>query len=228
MATKPHVHSYTSMSLYDKCPRRFYEEKVLKMHPAQESEAMRFGNAVHKAIEDYVLGKPLGQIASTYKSTIDAALSKGTTYHPEVKLAVTKDWKTTGFFDNDAYIRGAADLIVTNETEIGYSFDWKTGSAKYASVTQLDLMNVMTFAKFPNLQAIKSGLIFLVNPSVKFCINERSKSERSIATWLAKADEIDSAIASGVLPEKPNNFCGNCPCNCPYKENNRAKRYNQY
>ena len=212
------------MSLYDKCPRRFYEEKVLKLHPFAESEAMRFGNAVHKAIEEYIKGEPLATVAQPYKSTVDAVLSKGNVHYPEVKLAVTKDFKSTDFFAEDAYIRGVADIVVMNGSSTGYSYDWKTGSKKYASATQLDLMNVMLFSKFPEINTVKSALVFLTTPDVLFCANERSSSEKSIAMWLAKTDEIDTAIASGVVPEKPNNFCNNCACDCPYKESKNARR----
>lgn len=52
--TKPIAWSHTALKDYEGCPRRYHEVRVLKKYPFQETEATRYGNDLHKAIELYI------------------------------------------------------------------------------------------------------------------------------------------------------------------------------
>ena len=52
--------SYSSLKQYQNCPRQYHEIKVLKNYTIKETEQMRYGTEVHKALEEYVRdGTPL-------------------------------------------------------------------------------------------------------------------------------------------------------------------------
>jgi len=46
--------SYSSISLFQQCPRKYYHLRVAKDIIEPESEAMLYGTLVHKAAEDYI------------------------------------------------------------------------------------------------------------------------------------------------------------------------------
>ena len=43
--------SHSALKDYEGCPKRYQEVKVLKNFPFTETEATRYGNEVHKALE---------------------------------------------------------------------------------------------------------------------------------------------------------------------------------
>lgn len=52
--------SYSSLSLFQQCPRKYYRLKVVKDVKDKETEALLYGKEVHKAAEEYVRdGKPI-------------------------------------------------------------------------------------------------------------------------------------------------------------------------
>ena len=45
--------SYSSISLFKQCPRKYYRLRVLKDIKEPPTQHLIYGNAVHKACEDY-------------------------------------------------------------------------------------------------------------------------------------------------------------------------------
>ena len=52
--TKPPVWSYSSITLFDQCPKKYYHLRVAKDIKEPESDAMLYGTAVHEAAEQYI------------------------------------------------------------------------------------------------------------------------------------------------------------------------------
>ena len=46
--------SYSSLGLFQQCPRKYYHLRVIKDIKEPISEAIMFGKDVHKAAEDYI------------------------------------------------------------------------------------------------------------------------------------------------------------------------------
>ena len=69
--------SHSSLKDFEGCQRRYHEVKVLKKYPFQETEATRYGNQVHEALELYVRdGKPIPPEFAQFKETVDALIKK--------------------------------------------------------------------------------------------------------------------------------------------------------
>jgi len=59
--------SYSSITLFDQCPKKYYHLRVVKDIKEPESEAMLYGTAVHTAAEEYVRdGTPIPSNTSTW------------------------------------------------------------------------------------------------------------------------------------------------------------------
>jgi len=69
--------SYSSLSLFQQCPRKYYRLRVAKDIKEGETEALIYGKEVHKAAEDYVKdGTPIPEKFKFIKPYVDPLTSK--------------------------------------------------------------------------------------------------------------------------------------------------------
>jgi len=124
---KPITWSYSSLSLYQQCPKKYYHLKVVKDIKEPLGEAIVFGNTIHKIAEEYV-GKGI-PIPAQYKE-IEPALESIRNMEGEKlcenKLGLTADLEPCGFFDKKVWWRGIADIIIL-QGDRALTIDYKTG-----------------------------------------------------------------------------------------------------
>mgnify|MGYP003344884077 FL=1 len=111
------------------------------------------------------------------------------------------------FFDPEVWFRGIADLVIVDGTR-AWVVDYKTGkSAKYADPRQLALMAACLFLKFPEIERIKTSLLFVVS---KDFIKEDFSAEFGLNIFaeldgLLKHREI--AYNTDTWNPRPNGLC---------------------
>lgn len=220
--------SYSSISLFDQCPKKYFHLRVAKDIKEPESEAMLYGSAVHKAAEEYVRdGTPIPEKFAFILPMLDKLKSIPGQKHCEIKMGLKRvDGRLLpcGFFDKDVWYRGIADLIIVNaEKSEARVIDYKTGkSAKYADIKQLALMAACVFAHFPNIRTVKAGLLFVV--SGEFVRAEYTSDKGFII--FSELDDLlvtrDAAYESGIFNPKRNFTCKAwCPVLiCPHNGRN--------
>lgn len=210
--------SYSSITLFDQCPKKYYHLRVAKDIKEPESEAMLYGTAVHKAAEDFIKdGTPVPEKFSFMQSYLDKlkAIPGEKLCEHKMGLKRTKEgMQPCGFFDKEVWFRGIADLlIIDREKKEARCIDYKTGkSAKYADPKQLALMASCIFFHFPEIERVRSGLLFVVSKDfipVDFGVKHRHDI-------FVKLDHIltarDAAYETGVFNPKQNFTCrGWCP-----------------
>ncbi len=160
--------SHSSLKDFEGCQRRYHEVKVLKKYPFQETEATRYGNQVHEALELYVRdGKPIPPEYSQFKDVVDSLLKKPGRKLAEYEMALTNDLKVVGWKDPNVWVRGIADLLIVDDDNLtAWVVDYKTGNDKYPDRDQLVLMSVMVFEHFPHIRKVNSALLFIVKNSM--------------------------------------------------------------
>jgi len=204
--------SYSSISTFKQCPKKYYHLKVLKDVKDTGSEAMVYGQDVHKAAEEFVKSDVPIPEKFKYMQPIVESLGKiEGDKHCEVKLGLKQDYAPCGFFDSGVWWRGIADLIIVNG-ERAYSVDYKTGkNAKYADTKQLDLVAGAIFSHFPLVKKVKSALAFLV--SGDFITKEHRADEKEVylKTFDKELEQLDGAMLSGVWNANSGPLCGWCP-----------------
>jgi RecB family exonuclease len=211
--TKPFTWSYSALKEFEQCPRKYHAARVLKLYPFEESDASRYGNEVHKAIELYILkGTPMGEHAQ-FQPVVDALLAKSGTARPELRLGLTRSLQPCGFFDKDVWFRAVIDVAVVDEASAtGRVVDWKTGSAKYPDLDQLDLMALTLFAHYPELETVHAALLFIVHNAMRKCTVSRTDARKLWATYRERVARIEACMASGVWNPKQNGLCKSyCP-----------------
>ena len=217
--------SYSSITLYDQCPKKYYHLRVAKDIKEPESEAMNYGKDLHLAAEEHIRdGKPLPAKYAYIQEMLDKLKEIPGEKLCENKLAVklTADNRLIPceFFDKDVWYRGIADLIILDrENQEARIIDYKTGkSAKYADTKQLKLLAATVFTHYPEIMVIKAGLLFVVS---KEFIKEEYTTHHRLAYFehfKPLVNQLESSISNNVWNPKRNFTCRKwCPVTtCPH------------
>lgn len=209
--------SFSAIKLYEQCPQRFYQEKVLKKFPYHQTEAAARGDRIHKEFESFIRdGTPLNE-ALPFKDWVETFAEQAGEKHVEFKMAM--DWKANkvGYFKGrDIWIRGQFDLLV-EQGENAVMIDYKTGKSKYADTGQLELMSVLTFIHFPKINKITGALVFIDESKVVRDTYHRDKMDEYKDRWLQRSIPIITSLTTRKFQMKESPLCAFCPCiDCPY------------
>ena len=174
--------SHSSLKQFETCQRQYHEIKVLKKWPFEQHESALYGEQLHLAAELYVKdGTPIPPAFAFIKPTVDALLSKKGTKYPEHEMALDEQLNVVDWKDPTVWVRGIADLLIIDEEDgIAWCIDYKTGSDRYPDTNQLDLMSLMIFKHFPEIQEVRSALLFVVKNSMTKHLVKRDQEE---ALW---------------------------------------------
>lgn len=213
MSTNKIVWSYSSLSLFQQCPHKFYRLRVVKDIVEPPTEHLTYGLEVHKAAEEYIRdGKPIPEKFGFIEKSLEALKAIGGTYLCEHKLGLTRGFEPCGFFDKDVWWRGVADLIIISGDK-AYVVDYKTGkSSKYADTKQLEILSLAVFKHFPEVKKVKAGLLFVVAKDfIKADYSEEAQGEYWLR-WVEETTKLEAAYKNQVWNPKPNFTCRNyCP-----------------
>ena len=211
--TKPIAWSYSTLSLYQQCPKKYYHLKVAKDIKEPQSEAMLFGNEIHKIAENYVVnGTP---VPEKYKQ-IEAALESVRNIEGEKlcenKLGLTPDLKPCGFFDKNVWWRGIADIIIL-QGDRALTIDYKTGKkSQYADLKQLEVVSLAIFKHFPQVKKVKAGLMFLFADDFVKADYHAEAQEELWGPWFSEVGQLQASVENNIWNAKPNFTCrGWCP-----------------
>lgn len=211
--SKPYVHSHSGIKDFEQCPRKFKATRVLKLYPFEQSEASRYGDEVHKALELHVNQQvPIPEKHLRFKPVVEALLRKPGRHKAEVAYGVTRDLKPCGFFDKNVWLRGKADhTVIDDEDFLGRVVDWKTGKNKYPDLDQLVLMSLFMFAHNEHLRQVNSALVFLLYDDLKKMTMLREQVEKQWWKVRERTARVEAAMAADQYPPKPGPLCGWCP-----------------
>lgn len=213
--------SYSSITLFDQCPKKYYHMRVVKDIKEPESEAMLYGTAVHTAAEEYVRdGTPIPEQYKYMEPMLEKLMKIDGEKICELKMGIKKvdgKFAPCGFFDKDVWYRGIADLlIIDSKKKEARVIDYKTGkSSRYADPKQLALMAACVFVHYPEIEFVRAGLLFVVCKDfipVDFPVHNKFDI-------FAKLDDVlvsrETAYETGVFNPKKN---FTCKAWCPVSE----------
>lgn len=207
--------SYSSLSLFKQCPRKYYRLRISKDIVEPVAEHLIYGNAVHKAAEEY--GRSGIEIPEKYKYIqphVDLLLEMPGTKYFEHQMGLRKDRSACDFYDAEVWWRGIADLMVVPEdSKRAFIIDYKTSkSARYADTDQLEILGLALFAHFPKIEKIRAGLLFLVSEEFITVEIDRNDIPKLWEKWDVPTKRLEMAHESGVWNPSPNFTCRKwCP-----------------
>lgn len=206
-----HKWSFSSLKNFKGCARRYNAVYVKKLYPPVETEATIYGKVVHKALEDYIRdGKPLSEGLEKFQDSADWVKNRPGTIHCEHVMALTADKTPTTFDAEDVWVRGIADVLIVDGPK-AYILDWKTGSAKYPDKDQLELMALLVFEQFPEVQSVKGLLVFLHHDTVVKGKYHREDAPELWRRWESFTDLLEKCYELDKWYPNPTPLCKWCP-----------------
>jgi hypothetical protein len=174
----------------------------------------------------YVITYQLPPQFAFIQETVDALKNIPGEKHTEIELGVSNKngrLNPCGFYDKDAWYRGIADLLIINGNE-GYLVDYKSSkNAKYADLKQLDLLAAAVFTHFPEINSLKSALIFVVSNEF---VNKEHSSMHKLAYFehvRFDLERLEKAMETGVWNAVSGPLCGWCPVKTCHNYRERRK-----
>lgn len=220
--------SYSSIKTFAQCPKKYFHLKVVKDVKDEPGPEADYGTAVHKAAEDYInLGTPIPDKFAYMRPIVESLAKFPGEKHTELRLGVRlgpDGYEACSFFDKDVWYRGIVDLLIIDGST-GWMVDYKTGkNAKYADMKQLDLMAGALFVAYPELQEIKSGLLYVVSKEFPRKVHTRDKLSEYMSVFEDELYRLDAAMDNGVWNPKSGPLCGWCPVTtCAHWKPKRSK-----
>lgn len=219
MTASPIKWSFSGLKTYENCPKKYFHLKVAKDVQDSPGESALYGTDVHKAAEDYVRdGTPLPGAFSFMQTQLDALIAISGEKLCEHEMGLKEDLSPCGFNDPDYFCRGIADLIIVDRDKgRAVVVDYKTGSPRYADTGQLELMALMVFRHFPEIETIKAGLLFSVARDFIKVQYRRADMDELPARFKETLARLHNSLTYGVFNAKSSGLCGWCPVeSCKY------------
>ncbi len=216
--------SFSKYTDYAKCPR-YFKAKHLDKLPEEKGAAMGRGIQIHEQAEFYVRGHSKKWPEDIHKKlkpkfdTLRKGYKKGQV-KVEVELALTSEWKVTGWFYKDAWVRLKIDVLDCMGKKKWKVIDWKSGNLKNDHSgydEQLEFYAMAIMIAFPEVEEVIAELGFtdhgvtLTRPAG--CLT-RKEMEAVHTKWKNK---IRPMFADKRFAPRPGNHCRWC-----YQSRNRG------
>ena len=213
------THSFSSIKMYENCPKRYYHQRITKEVKDTGSDATRYGERVHEDLEHrLVKAKPLSKETESYEAlckSIENMVGEGELY-AEKQLCLNENLTPTGWWANDAWLRSILDvLIIVDDKAI--VMDWKTGKRR-PDFSQLEMFALQVFSHYPNIKKVQSTFVWLKDMSLDSHTYNRVESDDMWVKLLGKTERINQSFINNKWPPKPSGLCRFCPAKniCEY------------
>jgi hypothetical protein len=214
--------SYSALTAFEDCPKRYYETKVTKRHKEvyspQLSDGLNFHHAAEKTLKDRVpMPEPLKRYAPIIATVQCAADKPGATLDVERKMALDARLVPVPYFDRSVWVRAVTDFAVTSPSgKSVLAGDWKTGKERPASA-QLMLTAGVLFATEPLVDKVTTSFIWLQTGNVSKETFHRADVPMIWNSFNPRVHRMRQAFEADSFPPRPSGLCRNhCPViSCP-------------
>ena len=206
--TKPLAWSYSSLTAFETCPKRYYLTKVTKEVKEPQTEATMWGNKVHKALEHRLVNAtPLPDSMAAFEPLAEtiSLKAKGGKLEAEQKMALTKSFNPTSWFAKDVWVRGITDFTITKGDKV-FIGDWKTGKPTPAS-SQLKLTAAMTMHQKPWVNTVINAFVWLKTGGITHETFTREDIPTIWQEFTPRITRLEVAMAEDKWPARPSGLC---------------------
>lgn len=198
--------SYSKLKNFETCPKRHFHYEVAKDVREEEGEALQYGNAVHAALAEALVGKPLPKHFSNLQHWVDRVCKSGhDKLLTEQKLAITNEFEACEWFAKNAWYRGIADVIKVTGA-VALAIDWKTGKI-LEDGSQLALMAQCIFAHHPEVKKIRTEFIWIKEDATTRADFAREDMADVWKGLLPRVSALQHAHDTQTFPPKPGGLC---------------------
>jgi hypothetical protein len=209
--TKPSAWSYSRLTSFETCARKYYRTMVAKDLKEEQSQAMIDGNQTHKAFELRIRDGKTLPIHLRVHEPVMAQISKAAGEKiVEQQIALNAAWEPVEWFDKDTWLRVKSDLTQYGG-KYGVVWDWKTGKP-HDDFTQLNLNAAVLLHLAPEIEVVTPAYYW--TKSRRVASGNRVTREKLPDIWgpiLERVAKYQRAHDEQAFPPTQNYFCGGCP-----------------
>ena len=205
--------SYSRLKLFEDCPFKFYTMNISKQVKDTGSEAMDAGKRDHESLQKRVesatpLPAHLTQMEGVCRQ-FDQAKAHGYNVLTEKQWAFTRDFKPTGWFEKNVWVRVILDVGVVGKTKALVA-DYKTGK-RNPDWDQLQLFAAATMLQYPEVQHVTAQFLWTKQGAEDKEEFTRTQLPEIWARFIPRVEKIQEANATRNWPKKPGRQCSWCP-----------------
>lgn len=211
--TKMPPWSYSGLTSFETCPKRYYHIKVAKDVIETPGEAATWGSTVHTHIENRLLtAKQLPDAIAHYEPLVAPLCSTPGTLIVEHQLAVTESLTSSEWMGTDTWCRGIIDVgVISRSGKSAVLLDWKTGKRK-SDIDQLKLFAGLAFANMPDLERVQTGFVWLKDGVIDKQNYDRSQVSMIWNAFVPRVQRMKRAYENTTFHPKPSGLCAKwCP-----------------
>jgi hypothetical protein len=203
--------SYSSLTSFETCARRYYHLKVARDVADTKHESAVWGSAVHKHLEDRLRdGTRLPDSISSYESFVAPIARRPGELIVERQFCIGSNLQPTEWSSSNAWCRGIVDVGVVNGPK-ALLLDWKSGKRKLES-DQLKLFAGLAFSHYPDLKIVFTGFVWLKDGKVDKQKFSREEAPLIWQEFIPRVRRLERAYEESNFPPKPSGLCRNyCP-----------------
>lgn len=208
--------SYSTLSTYEQCPKKFYHLKVAKDVKEEESEAQSDGKYIHDALYRRVIKQEPLPLPLRHHEDMAAKFAKtpGEKFG-EMRLALSKTLEPVDFFAKNVWVRAVLDLIISRPPT-AIVVDWKTGKIK-EDFSQLRLTAFILSQTMPEIEEFRLAYVWLRDKHISMSSVYKSDLIETWNDFLPRVNAMQKANRTTSFPAKPGPLCGWCPVvDCPH------------
>lgn len=198
--------SFSRLSAWETCPKRHWHYDIAKDVTEAESHHLTEGSNLHKAFEERVRdGKKLPLPYAHHEPLLSKLIASPGETMAEQKLALTEQFKPTGFFSANVWFRIVIDFCKVRPKS-AIVVDYKSGKVK-EEPTQLALTAATLFHYAPAIDEVKAAFLFANNDKL---ISHTYRRDELRGIWrdiLPRVRAMEDAVSSEEFPPKPSGLC---------------------
>lgn len=209
--------SYTAVSMFEQCPKKYFHIKVKKDVKDDDSSFAGEGKIIHDALKKRVIdAKPL-PIELRYLEKMAAKFANASgEKRGELQLAINAEFQPTTWFGTDVWCRAIIDLLVVKQTTHAIVVDWKTGKKK-DEWDQIKLSAAVLSCFMPEVTDFT--LTYAWTKSKELSPPVTMQKEHMLDVWSdfhPRVQEIIRATKTTTFPAQKSGLCAYCPVkSCP-------------
>ena len=211
--------SFSALSVFRTCRKKFYHLKIARDVKDGDSEAAAEGKLVHDCMFKRVIKgtalplglKPHEKTAAAYADRIKACDDA----QGEIKLCLNDRLEPVEWFAKDAWVRAVVDLLMLKGTT-AILVDWKTGKRK-DNFEQLKLSAALLSRYMPEIEKFVLVFEWLRDKERSSITITKDEMKGVWLELLPQVMEIEEAKKTTDFPATPSGLCGWCPVtSCPH------------
>lgn len=221
---KPLPWSHSALADFENCPRAYHTKRIEKSVKEERTQAIIWGEQVHKAFEDRLkLGTPLPETLTEHEDYLRSLQRMQGVSATEQKIALNRQLRPCGFFAADVWFRGIIDYQKITD-RAAHLRDYKTGKP-HSKFQQLKLFALYTFAQYPLVETVEVKYYWTINKTETGEVYAREQIPALWSEFVPALRQYAEAFKTDTWQPRQSGLChGWCPVtSCEFWKPKRRK-----